>query len=66
MRELSFEEVGNVEGGSIGEAAASGLAGAGVSRGVAMIAGVTLGPGAAAGVLVGGFVMGVALYYLTD
>lgn len=66
MRELCVQEIASVDGASIGEAAASGLAGAGVARGVAMIAGVTLGPGAAAGVLAGGFVMGVALYYLTD
>lgn len=66
MYELTANEIAMVDGGNIGEAAASGLAGAGVTRGVAMIAGVTLGPGAAAAVLVGGFAMGVALYYITD
>ena len=66
MKELTVDEIAFVDGASIGEAAAAGLGGAGVARGVAWVAGVTLGPSAAAGVLAGGFVMGVALYYLTD
>lgn len=66
IRDLDPEEVLQIAGASIGEALGAGVAGVGTVRTVAAIAGATLGPEATAGLVIGGFLAGVAVYYLTD
>jgi hypothetical protein len=66
MRELTLCEVELVDGGSFGGAMAAGGAGASAAATIAWLAGAPTGGVGAAAVVVGGFLGGVALYYLTD
>ena len=65
--ELNFDEVDCVGGaGELAEVVASGLAGAAATTTVAAIAGASTAGTAGAVIVLGGFIGGVALYYLTD
>lgn len=66
MQAMTLAEANTVSAGNLEGALNAGLAGVGGTGAIAMMAGVgTAGVGAAA-VVVGGFIGGVALYYLTD
>ncbi|MEP9359878.1 hypothetical protein [Sphingomonas sp. KR3-1] len=64
---LTIEDIDLVDGGSsVTEAFMAGVAGMSAARTVAALAGASSGGTGAAVVLVGGFAVGVALYYITD
>ena len=66
IEDLNFAEIELVDGASAGEAILAGVAGMAASSRVAALAGVASGGSAGAAVLLGGFALGVALYYITD